>query len=364
MLPARAAIRRTLIHRPPLSNASPWHPHRQFTSIRLNNSTIVPSRRPLISLQPYSFQLSALRFQSSNSGLPKTPTTQKQEDQPPIDKSQPEFDGPQDLNANTVPPETDPQSQAHHALPDLPDLRQGLPSTWAQEYLKKPFDDPTGKRTDIDITDHESESDGSRYGPGGRENPPKAAYKTSIDRRRESMARLFFWIGVTGVVGLVAYWGRNWGTKYEENMHPAAPNGWHPIRFWNRIVARYRDFTGYYTEPTFPKLLPIVTDLNIPPYTLVLSLEDLLVHSEWSREHGWRTAKRPGADFFLLYLSQYYELCLFTSVPSAMGDPIYKKLDPYHVIMWPLYREATRYEGGDYVKVRWKAILTYQANLN
>jgi import inner membrane translocase subunit TIM50 len=80
-------------------------------------------------------------------------------------------------------------------------------------------------------------------------------------------------------------------------------------------------------------------------------LEDLLVHSEWSREHGWRTAKRPGVDYFLRYLSQYYELVIFTTVRSSDADPIIRKLDPFHVVMWPLFREATRYEKGEYIKV-------------
>jgi import inner membrane translocase subunit TIM50 len=106
---------------------------------------------------------------------------------------------------------------------------------------------------------------------------------------------------------------------------------------------------GYYTEPTFPKLLP---DMDpAPPMTLVLSLEDLLVHSEWTTKTGWRTAKRPGVDYFLRYLSQYYELVIFTSVRSTDADPIIRKLDPFRIVMWPLFREATRYEKGEYIKV-------------
>lgn len=75
-----------------------------------------------------------------------------------------------------------------------------------------------------------------------------------------------------------------------------------------------------------------------------------MIHSGWSREHGWRTAKRPGVDYFLRYLSQYYELVVFTTVPYAMGDPVLRKLDPFRVVMWPLFREATKYEDGKYVK--------------
>lgn len=31
------------------------------------------------------------------------------------------------------------------------------------------------------------------------------------------------------------------------------------------------------------------------------------------RQHGWRVAKRPGVDYFLAYLSQFYEIVIFTS---------------------------------------------------
>ena len=152
-------------------------------------------------------------------------------------------------------------------------------------------------------------------------------------------------------VGTV-YMGRNWETEEEKLKHPDAPSGRRLDWFYKRANARLSEATNYFSEPTFPKLLPNVDPAWERPYTLVLSLEDLLVHSEWSREHGWRMAKRPGVDYFLRYLSQYYELVIFTSLPSMTGDSIIRKLDPYRIVMWPLYREATRYEGGEYIKVR------------
>ena len=65
----------------------------------------------------------------------------------------------------------------------------------------------------------------------------------------------------------------------------------------------------YFNEPAFEKLLPPpAPEPYRRPYTLLLDLDELLIHSEWTREHGWRTAKRPGLDYFLGYLSQYYEV--------------------------------------------------------
>jgi import inner membrane translocase subunit TIM50 len=260
-------------------------------------------------------------------------------------------------SAEFVPGQEEPQPEEEPiARKPLPDLRHGIPSTFAEEFLnQKARPDETGAKAhhDINITDdpYQSTAGGPGEGSGREEGElPKSAYKTSIDKRRERMATwmyiAFSMFGVTGAVFL----GRNWETEEEERTHQIdAPSGWGFKLFWDRVKARVSGQMGYYTEPTFPKLLP---DMDpAPPYTLVLSLEDLMVHSEWTREHGWRTAKRPGIDYFLGYLSQYYELVLFTSLPVSAADQIVRKLDPFHFMAFPLFREATRYEKGQYVKV-------------
>lgn len=241
----------------------------------------------------------------------------------------------------------------------LPDLRHGIPSTFAEEFLNKKATttpdeaDTVEAQHDPNITEDPrlEDTEGPGDGPGRDQGElPKSAYQTSIDRRRDAMARWFYLaFGLLLTTGGV-YLGRNWDTEEEERAHPDAPSGWDFGLFWGRIKARVNNQRSYYTEPTFPKLLPDIDPK--PPYTLVLSLEDMLIHSEWSREHGWRTAKRPGLDYFLGYLSQYYELVLFTTMPNAFGDPIVRKLDPYHFMPMCLYREATRYENGQYIKVR------------
>ena len=133
-------------------------------------------------------------------------------------------------------------------------------------------------------------------------------------------------------------------------MH-SAPNGWSPGAIWGRIKERTGGQLGYYTEPAFVKLLPDMDPSMRAPYTLVLSLEDLLVASKWDRNKGWQVAKRPGVDYFLRYLSQYYELVIFTSVASMNADPVIRKLDPFRIVSWPLFREGTRYMNGEHVKV-------------
>ncbi|OCK75500.1 NIF-domain-containing protein [Lepidopterella palustris CBS 459.81] len=264
-------------------------------------------------------------------------------------KAQEEFSGPQSTEGNTA-PITEGAEEPVAPIQPLPDLRQGIPSTFEAEFFAEKSA-PKAHHA-VNITEDPSKEPEPSTGAtgGGREGGelPRSAYETSVDRRRNRMANYAFLVGTLfGITGAV-YLGRNWETEEEEKSHPDAPSGWGFKLMYNRVKARISEPLDYLTEPTFPKLLP---DMDpAPPYTLVLSLEDMLVHSEWTREHGWRTAKRPGVDYFLRYLSQYYELVIFTSLPYATAEPVIRKLDPFRVVMWPLFREATRYDKGEYVK--------------
>lgn len=226
----------------------------------------------------------------------------------------------------------------------LPDLTQGIPSTIDYE-LKEARRDP------LNLTEAEEPEQTSTGGGRGRGELPASAYISSSERKRLRAANIMYAMFATFAVTGTIYLGRNWETDDEEKAHPGAPSGWAVGLMWSRAKARLGDQLSYYNEPAFTKLLPDPDPIFERPYTLVLSLEDLLIHSEWSREHGWRMAKRPGVDYFLRYLSQYYELVIFTSQPWATAEPIIRKLDPYHIVTWPLFREATLYEKGEYIKV-------------
>lgn len=228
----------------------------------------------------------------------------------------------------------------------LPDLTKGIPSTLDFELNK-------ARKAALNLT--EAEDAEAEYTGTGRTKGelPASAYVSSSEKRRLKVANYMYGGFAVATIAGLFYLGRNWETEEEEKRHEEkAPSGWGVSLMWNRIKARWDDQLGYYTEPTFTKLLPDPNPMFERPYTLVFSLEDLLIHSEWTREHGWRLAKRPGMDYFLRYLSQYYELVLWTSQPYGLVEGILRKLDPFHIITWPLFREATRYEGGEYVKVR------------
>lgn len=274
---------------------------------------------------------------------------------PDYSKLQDEFQTSSSSEQNTAPQSSSPsaidpaeaQKQAQHQRQPLPDLTQGIPSTLDAELAEN---NAESKPTSLNVTEDPSET-----APGGGTEGrrlPRDAYELSSDRRRNRVANYLYGILFGSAFLNAVYMGRNWEDEEQEKKHPNAPSGWGFGMFYNRIVARWTDTMNYFNEPTFPKLLPNTDPAWERPYTLVLSLEDLLVHSEWTREHGWRMAKRPGVDYFLRYLSQYYEIVIFTSLPSMTGDSIIRKLDPYRIVMWPLYREATRYSNGEYIKVR------------
>lgn len=143
--------------------------------------------------------------------------------------------------------------------------------------------------------------------------------------------------------------GRDWDSEAEaDRFKDAEGNDSFFGRAKLRISAMYEDFN----KPVFDQLLP--DPLPFPysrPFTMVIDLDDLLVHSEWSREHGWRTAKRPGLDHFLGYLSQFFEIVLFTTQPFFTAGPIIEKLDPdRRFIAYTLFRESCRTVDGKLVK--------------
>lgn len=113
----------------------------------------------------------------------------------------------------------------------------------------------------------------------------------------------------------------------------------------------YENVVAPYAEPSRDKLLP-----DVPSHmagkekpTLVVSLDGTLVHSDWTRQYGWRYAKRPGVDQFLAQLAPFYEIVLWTECLNS-SEHIIDKLDPLppprRAIRHKLYRDATHYTGG------------------
>ncbi|KZP20073.1 HAD-like protein [Athelia psychrophila] len=175
---------------------------------------------------------------------------------------------------------------------------------------------------------------------------------SSIERRRRNLGRVAFGMFIIAGGVQAVYMTREWEAEELKEKKKRLEDL--PATHWGRASTRFTDLFSLFQEPAFSELLP--PPMPAPhgkPYTLVLSIDDLLVKSAWSREHGWRTAKRPGVDYFLAYLSQFYEIVIFTSQYSYTGAAVIEKLDPYGMFIdttHRLFRESTRSVKGSIVK--------------
>ncbi|KAA8527055.1 hypothetical protein F0562_008716 [Nyssa sinensis] len=105
-----------------------------------------------------------------------------------------------------------------------------------------------------------------------------------------------------------------------------------------------------YTDPSSDKLLPDLHPLEQHVFTLVVDLNETLIYSDWKRDRGWRTFKRPGVDAFLEHLAQFYEIVVYSDQLSMYVDPIVDRLDSKHCIRYRLSRGATRYQDGKHYR--------------
>ncbi|BGP22278.1 mitochondrial translocase complex component TIM50 [Rhodotorula toruloides] len=189
----------------------------------------------------------------------------------------------------------------------------------------------------------------------------RGAGKSSIEKKRANLARAAGVLTVAGLAWAVYDLGKDWADEEEQKkmfarsddkqaIEEAHAGGW--TGWWGRLKIRAADHLDYLNKPAWDPLLPPpLPEPHYRPYTLVIDLEDMLTHDNWDLDHGWRTAKRPGADYFLAYMSQFYEIVLFTTLPSYLALPVIEQLDPYGAyIPWKLFKEATRYKNGMNIK--------------
>ncbi|WJX64946.1 mitochondrial inner membrane protein required for protein import [Trifolium repens] len=105
-----------------------------------------------------------------------------------------------------------------------------------------------------------------------------------------------------------------------------------------------------YTEPYTDKLLPDLLPQEQHVFTLVVDLNETLIHYNWKRDTGWQTFKRPGVDAFLEHLAQFYEIVVYTDEQNMFVDPVIERLDPKHCIRYRLSRPATKYQDGKHYR--------------
>jgi len=118
-------------------------------------------------------------------------------------------------------------------------------------------------------------------------------------------------------------------------------------------------------EPLKGFLLPPKHPKDAGKKTLVLDLDETLVHSTfkavpWAdfaipvrigdQSHYVYVTKRPGVDEFLVDMSKYYEIVIYTASRDKYANPLLDILDEKNVIRKRLYREDCLFNDGTYVK--------------
>lgn len=126
----------------------------------------------------------------------------------------------------------------------------------------------------------------------------------------------------------------------------------YPVRLCKKGYSAVRNFFESMRAPSYDTLLPdpLPYPYYQPKYTLLLELNDLLIHPEWTYSTGWRFKKRPNVDHFLERVSQHYEIVVFTASNGFNVYPIVENLDKNQLIMYKLVKNATDYIDGHHVK--------------
>lgn len=197
---------------------------------------------------------------------------------------------------------------------------------------------------DLDTSTSLIESIPEEQGGGRTGARRKGEAPSTMERNRKFRARLAMGASVLGI----AYGAYVFSLPLDEQEQERFRNNnlapWQMESWYGRLYTRLTTMKKDVQAPMWEKLLP--DPLPFPygrPYTLVVDLDGLLTSSWWTREHGWRTAKRPGLDYFLGYLSQFYEIVLYTTQPFFTVAPIIEKLDPdRRFLTYLLFRESCR----------------------
>ncbi|KAG2618172.1 mitochondrial import inner membrane translocase subunit TIM50-like [Panicum virgatum] len=122
------------------------------------------------------------------------------------------------------------------------------------------------------------------------------------------------------------------------------------IELYLDVRGTIEDHVRGFTEPTSDKLLPDLLPQDQHVFTLVLDLNETLVYSDWQRERGWRTFKRPGVDAFLEHMAKFYEIVVYSDQTPMYVEPVFERLNSSGTISHRLSRPATKYLDGKHYR--------------
>ena len=86
-------------------------------------------------------------------------------------------------------------------------------------------------------------------------------------------------------------------------------------------------------------------DINKFKYTLVLDLDETLVHYIEEKDRHY-VQVRPFAEYFISEMGKYFELVIFTSAEEEYANIVLEEIDKNKVITYKLYRRHVEYNDG------------------
>ena len=98
--------------------------------------------------------------------------------------------------------------------------------------------------------------------------------------------------------------------------------------------------------------IPYITTPNKKKYSLVLDLDETLIHFKVNHDHNDEGVLklRPGINTFLEVIKEYYELILFTEASEAYTELIIETFNKKNIFDYKFYRQHTIIIGQDFVK--------------
>ncbi|CAD7695095.1 unnamed protein product [Ostreobium quekettii] len=177
----------------------------------------------------------------------------------------------------------------------------------------------------------------------------------SVFIRAQSFIGNFLFYGILGGSSVVGYYTYFYDQQQLQALIDSRKDAFPGSSIWCQTMQWYLDKRKYFegemrsfANPRQDKLLP---DARVGGHekTLVLDLDELLIHSDWTRQRGWKVFKRHGAEDFFKAMAPYYEIVVYSHQHHTYVDPIMDQLDPHHIAL-RLYRADTRYEDGKHVR--------------
>ena len=118
-------------------------------------------------------------------------------------------------------------------------------------------------------------------------------------------------------------------------------------------------------QPPFNPIRPSLTTTPTERSTLVLDLDETLVHSSCrlplyhhlvldievdGQPCTFFVTKRPYVDYFLYMVSQWYDVVIYTASLQKYADPLIDHLDPHANVKLRLFRDSCEKVGTNFVK--------------